>query len=334
MIVTRTPFRISFFGGGTDYPAWYRGHGGVVLATTIDKYCYISCRYLPPFFEHKHRIVYSNIENVRDTAEIQHPAARAVLEWAGVQEGLEIHHDGDLPARSGLGSSSSFTVGLVHALSALRGRYISKEELASSAIHIEQNIIKENVGSQDQVSVAFGGFNRIEFRQNNTFEVSPVILSAERIAELQRRLMLCFTGLSRIASDVAKSQIDNIKIKTRDSELIRMKEMVGEGINILQNPSASIDEFGTLLDEAWRHKRALSDRVSNPQIDCLYEEAVRGGAIGGKILGAGGGGFLLLFVRPEKQAQVRARLNKLIHVPFKLEDSGSRVVLYQPNGMA
>jgi D-glycero-alpha-D-manno-heptose-7-phosphate kinase len=173
MIITRTPFRISFFGGGTDYPGWYREHGGAVLATTINKYCYISCRRLPPFFEHKHRIVYSIIESVKDIAEIQHPAVRAVLGWDGVQDGLEIHHDGDLPARSGLGSSSSFTVGLVNALSALRGQHISKEELARSAIHIEQKIIKENVGSQDQVSAAYGGFNRVEFLQNGSFEVAP-----------------------------------------------------------------------------------------------------------------------------------------------------------------
>jgi D-glycero-alpha-D-manno-heptose-7-phosphate kinase len=332
MILTRTPFRISFFGGGTDYPAWYQEHGGVVLATTIDKYCYISCRYLPPFFEHKHRIVYSHIENVREIAEIQHPAVRAVFGWAGVQEGVEIHHDGDLPARSGLGSSSSFTVGLVHALSALQGRYISKEELASSAIHIEQKIIEENVGSQDQISAAFGGFNRIEFRRNGTFDVSPIILPAERIAELQSHLLLCFTGFSRIASEVAKSKIDNIKHRT--VELSRMKEMVDEALNILQDQRVPIDDFGRLLDESWKHKRSLSERVSTPEIDFIYDEAMRAGAIGGKILGAGGGGFLLLFVKPELQTRVRDRLKSLVHVPFRFENSGSRVVLYQPNGLS
>ena len=331
MIVTRTPFRISFFGGGTDYPGWFQQHGGVVFATTIDKYCYISCRYLPPFFEHKHRIVYSHIENVRSIEEIRHPAVRAVLGWAGVDEGLEIHHDGDLPARSGLGSSSSFTVGLVHALRALGGRYISKEELARDAIHIEQNVIKENVGSQDQVAVAFGGFNRIEFRRNGTFEVAPIIILPERINELQSHLMLCFTGLSRTASEVAKSTINNLQ--KRETELMRMKEMVGEAIELLQDPKASIDEFGKLLDQGWKYKRSLSDQVSTPEIDHIYEEARRAGAIGGKILGAGGGGFILLFAKPEHQAAVRERLGKLIHVPFRFEDSGSRVVLYQPNGL-
>jgi D-glycero-alpha-D-manno-heptose-7-phosphate kinase len=331
MIITRTPFRISFFGGGTDYPAWFLKHGGVVLAATIDKYCYITCRALPPFFEHRHRIVYSRIETVQEIAEIQHPSAKAVLEWAGVEEGLEIHHDGDLPARSGLGSSSSFTVGLVHALSALRGRLISKEELARSAIDIEQNIIRENVGSQDQISAAFGGFNRIEFSRNGTFHVSPMILLADRLKELQAHLMLTFTGFSRIASEIAKSKIDNFG--NREPELIRMKDMVDEGIRILQDPRGPIEEFGKLLDDSWKYKRRLSDRVSTPEIDHIYEEALRAGATGGKILGAGGGGFLLLFVKPELQRQVRERLQKLIHVPFRFEESGSRVVLYQPGGL-
>ncbi len=332
MIVTRTPFRISFFGGGTDYPAWYQEHGGVVLATTIDKYCYISCRYLPPFFEHKHRIVYSKIENVKSIAEIEHPAVRAVLGWAGCERGVEIHHDGDLPARSGLGSSSSFTVGLVNALCALDGRYISKDDLARTAIHIEQKIIKENVGSQDQISATFGGFNRIEFRRNDTFQVSPIILSKPQCDELQGSLMLYFTGFSRVASDIAKSKLDNFK--NRVTELKRMGEMVDEAIEILHSPRTPIDEFGKLLDESWRHKRSLSDKVSTPAIDQIYEEAIKAGATGGKILGAGGGGFLLLFVKPGLQSKVRERLKQLIHVPFEFEYSGSRVVLYQPNGLS
>ena len=332
MIVTRTPYRISFFGGGTDYPAWYQEHGGVVLATTIDKYCYISCRYLPPFFEHKHRIVYSKIENVKSIAEIEHPAVRAVLGWAGCERGVEIHHDGDLPARSGLGSSSSFTVGLVNALCALDGRYISKDDLARTAIHIEQKIIKENVGSQDQISATFGGFNRIEFRRNDTFQVSPIILSKPQCDELQGSLMLYFTGFSRVASDIAKSKLDNFK--NRVTELKRMGEMVDEAIEILHSPRTPIDEFGKLLDESWRHKRSLSDKVSTPAIDQIYEEAIKAGATGGKILGAGGGGFLLLFVKPGLQSKVRERLKQLIHVPFEFEYSGSRVVLYQPNGLS
>lgn len=331
MIVTRTPFRVSFFGGGTDYPPWFRENGGAVLATTIDKYCYISCRHLPQFFEHKHRIVYSNIENVREIDEIKHPAAREVLRWAEVAKGLEIHHDGDLPARSGLGSSSSFTVGLVHALAALEGRITSKQELATNAIHIEQNLIKENVGSQDQVSAAFGGFNKIEFHRNGTFDVDPVILPHGREEVLQSHLMLCFTGFSRIASEVAQSKIANFK--NRETELKRMYAMVDEAIAILQNTKVPIEEFGKLLDQSWQYKRGLSDRVSTPEIDQIYDAAIRAGAIGGKILGAGGGGFLLLFAKPEAQARIREQLSNLVHVPFKFENSGSRVVLYQPNGL-
>jgi D-glycero-alpha-D-manno-heptose-7-phosphate kinase len=331
MIITRTPFRISFFGGGTDYPVWYQDNGGVVLATTIDKYCYISCRHLPPFFEYKHRIVYSRIEKVHRVDEIEHPAVRAILSWADCDEGLEIHHDGDLPARSGLGSSSSFTVGLVQALAALEGQYTSKEELARNAIHIEQHIIKEAVGSQDQISAAFGGFNRIEFMRNGTFQVSPIILARDRLHELQNHLMLCFTGFSRIASEVARSQIENVK--SREVELKRMGEMVDKAIQVLQNTNSAIGEFGELLHQSWLCKRTLSDKVSTPEIDTIYEEAMGAGATGGKILGAGGGGFLLLFVSPKLQSQVRERLKHLVHVPFKFEDSGSRVVLYQPNGM-
>lgn len=331
MIITRTPFRISFFGGGTDYPGWYREHGGAVLATSIDKYCYITCRRLPPFFEHKHRIVYSRIENVRDNNEIEHPAVRAVLNWAKIADGLEIHHDGDLPARSGLGSSSAFTVGLAHALYGLRGQMVSQDTLAKDAIHIEQNVIGENVGSQDQVSAAYGGLNRIDFNRDDTFDVAPVILPEHRREELRDHLMLCFTGVSRIADSIAKSKIDNLK--NREAELKRMREMVDEAIAILTNANVSIDEFGKLLDLSWKYKRSLSDRITTQHIDELYDRAVRAGAIGGKILGAGGGGFMLLFAKPEKQAAIREALKELVHVSFNFDDSGSRVVLYQPNGL-
>lgn len=330
MIITRTPFRVSFFGGGTDYPTWFQEHGGVVVATTIDKYCYISCRYLPPFFEHKYRVVYSKIENVIDPAEIQHPAVRAVLQYMDCKAGLEIHHDGDLPARSGLGSSSSFTVGLLNALKALEGCYISNEELARLAIHIEQNVIKENVGSQDQVSATYGGFNRIEFLRDGGFRVDPIILHRDRLENFQSNLMLFFTGFSRIASEIAKSKIDNMH--QRKVELMQMKEMAKEAIAILQG-NASLDEFGRLLEQGWQCKKSLSNKVSTTEIDQIYTAAREAGALGGKLLGAGGGGFMLFFVRPEDQAKVRKRLHKLIHVPFRFENSGSRVVLYQPSGL-
>jgi len=331
MIIIRTPFRISFFGGGTDYPAWYREHGGAVLATTINKYCYISCRYLPQFFEHKHRIVYSRIENVRDISDIEHPAVRGVLQWTKMEQGLEVHHDGDLPARSGLGSSSSFTVGLLHAIATLRGQYVGNESLARDAIHVEQNVIGENVGSQDQISAAYGGFNKIDFFRNGGFEVNPVVIENHRSIELQSHLMLCFTGISRIASEVAKSKIENFV--NRQTELHAMRAMVDDGMRILQDNSVPIEEFGALLHEGWVAKRRLSDKVSSSEIDAIYEEARRAGAIGGKLLGAGGGGFLLLFVKPEQQSAVRERLKHLVHVPIEFENSGSRVVLYQPNGL-
>lgn len=330
MIISRTPFRISFFGGGTDYPAWYQEHGGMVLATTIDKYCYISGRYLPPFFEHKYRIVYSLIENIKDISEIKHPSVKAVLGWMNCTKGLEIHHDGDLPARSGLGSSSSFTVGLLNVLKAMNGQYITQQELAGQAIHIEQNIIRENVGSQDQISAAFGGFNRIEFKTDGSFDVVPVILPKEKMERLEEHCLLYFTGVSRFASEIAQSKIANFK--NRMSELKTMKSMVDEAISILHSEHSSVADFGGLLHQSWLYKRSLSDKVSTPLIDQIYEDAIRAGALGGKILGAGGGGFLLLFVRPEQQEKVKEKLKNFIHVPFKFEHSGSKIVLYQPNG--
>ena len=330
MIISRTPFRMSFFGGGSDYPKWFRVHGGAVLATTIDKYCYISVRRLPPFFEYRHRLVYSRSETINEISEIQHPAVRGVLTHFGWSDGIEIHHDGDLPARSGVGSSSAFTVGLINALRAMQGQYVSKEELASTAIHIEQDVIGENVGSQDQISAAYGGFNRIEFRRDGGFDVQPIILPSERLVELQSNLMLVFTGFARIASEVAKSKIDNLE--SRSEEIRRMTSMVDEGLQILAG-RGPIADFGALLHEAWMYKRRLSHMVTTDGIDAIYDAARESGARGGKILGAGAGGFMLLFVPPELQGEVRARLPKLVHVPFRFESSGSRIVLYQPNGL-
>ena len=331
MIITRTPYRVSFFGGGTDYPTWYLKEGGAVLSTTIDKYCYISVRVLPPFFAHRYRLVYSVVENVREISEIRHPAARAVLQWNGNHKGLEIHHDGDLPARSGLGSSSSFTVGLINAVRALDGRLVSKEELARDAIHIEQCVLREPVGSQDQISAAFGGFNRIAFRPDGSFDLQPIILPGERHAELESHLMLFFSGISRYSSEIAQTKIGNIANRT--GELSAMYDMVDEAIDILRTPTVPIAEFGQLLDKAWCLKKRLSDRVSTPLIDDVYAAARRAGAIGGKVLGAGGGGFVLFFVPPERQESVRDALKDLIYVPFKLESAGSRIVLYSPNGL-
>jgi len=330
MIITKTPFRISFFGGGTDYPDWFCQHGGQVLSTTFDKYCYISCRHLPPFFSHKFRIVYSRIETASDPSQIEHPSVKAVLTWAKINQGLEIHHDGDLPARSGLGSSSSFTVGLLNAISAINGRLASKLELAKDAINIEQNIIGENVGSQDQVATAFGGFNRIQFNRDGSFAVEPIVIKPARLESLQQHLMLFFSGVSRIASEVAESKINNLFNRT--SQLNKMSSLVSEAIEILQSQQVPIEEFGKLLGESWALKRQLSDRVSNDIVDDLYSRALKAGAVGGKLLGAGGGGFFLLFVPPEKQTNVRQALDSFVHVPFRFETSGSQIALYQPEG--
>src|SRR5688572_27637111 len=330
MIISRTPFRVSFFGGGTDYPDWYREHGGAVLATAIDKYCYISVRELPPFFDHKFRLVYSFVENVREIGEIVHPAARAVLQTMDVRKGLEIHHDGDLPARSGVGSSSAFTVGLICAVHALEGRHVSRESLANEAIHVEQCVLREAVGVQDQISAAFGGFNHITFRQDGVYHVTPMILPHDRLGSLQRHLMLFFTGISRTAAEVAKAQLDNLKHHA--PEMRAIQQMVDRAMEILTSPASDIVDFGRLLGEGWTLKRRLSDRVTNSTVDACYDTAVRAGAIGGKLLGAGGGGFMLLFVRPEQQPAVRAALKDLIQVPFTFDMAGSRIVLYQPDG--
>ena len=330
MIISKTPYRISFFGGGTDHPAWFKDHGGKVLATTFDKYCYISMRYLPPFFEHKYRVVYSKIESVQKIDEINHPAVREVLKYYKNKNGLEIHHDGDLPARSGLGSSSSFTVGMINALNALEGFDKSSYELANSAIHIEQNLIKECVGSQDQVSAAYGGFNEIEFHKDGSFSVEPLIINFDRKKALNDHLMLFFTGVSRFSSEVAESQIANMG--NCFSQMHELYDMAEEGSSILTRQDIPLEEFGKLLDRAWHNKKTLSNMISNTKIDDLYKAAINAGAIGGKILGAGGGGFVLFFVKPQDQKKVKNVLKSLTHVPFSFENTGSKVVVYQPNG--
>ena len=325
MIITRTPFRISLFGGGTDYPAWFREHGGAVLSTTIDKYCYISARYLPPFFEHQFRVVYSQIESTNRIEEIEHPSVRATLKYLNIKSGVEIHHDGDLPARSGMGSSSSFTVGLLNAMHALQGHMPTREQLANESIEIEQNIIKENVGSQDQVNAAYGGFNHILFHKSGEVSVRPIIIPTNRLEELTSHLMLFYTGIKRTADKVAGSYLPTLDGKRRQLRILR--DMVDEAIFVLcgQGP---IEEFGELLHEAWLAKQALSDKISNPAITEVYDAARGAGAIGGKITGAGGGGFMLLFVPPQQQPEVREKLTNLLHVPFNFENAGSQVIFY------
>lgn len=325
MIISRTPFRISFFGGGTDYPDWYREHGGAVLATTIDKYCYLTCRHLPPFFEHKYRIVYSKIENCHSVDEIQHGAVRAIIKYLNCERGLEIHHDGDLPARSGMGSSSSFTVGLLHALHALQGRMPAKADLARQGIMIEQDHLQETVGSQDQVLAAHGGFNHVSFLPNGEINLRPITLAAERLDELCDHLMLFYTGIKRTASNVADSYVHNLEARKRELRILR--ELVEEALAVLSQ-GRDILAFGHLLHEAWQTKRGLSSLVSNSQVDEAYAAAREAGALGGKLTGAGGGGFMLLFAPPADQPRIIETLRGMIHVPFHFEFNGSQIIHY------
>lgn len=323
MIISRTPYRISLFGGGTDFPAWYQRHGGSVIASSIDKYCYLQVRYLPPFFEHKYRVVWSKIEACRTVDEITHPAVKAIINHTGVSRGLEIHHVGDLPARSGMGSSSAFTVGLLNAMYALRGRMITKHDLATESIYLEQKVLKENVGSQDQVSAAYGGFNRIDFHPNGEITVTPITISRERTIELNSHLMLFYTGIKRTSSEVTAKFVQDIEAKKRQLRI--MKDLVDESISLL-NSNADINQFGELLHEAWDVKRGFSASVTNQDVDNIHAEAIAAGAIGGKLTGAGGGGFLLLFVPPSKQQDVKKALHRFLHVPFSFEFSGSQII--------
>lgn len=325
MIITRTPYRVSFFGGGTDYHPWYQQHGGAVLSTTIDKYCYLNVRTLPPFFEHKFRTVWSMIEQVSQIDDIQHPAIKAILNYLQITDGVEIQHQGDLPARSGLGSSSAFSVGLLHAMYAMRGMMSSPRELACEAIHIERDILKENVGVQDQIATAFGGLNKIIIHPNGEFDVTPLILPLSRQRELHDHLLLFFTGVSRTASDIAADKIQAIPQKAL--ELSEMRRMVDQAERILCS-SQSITAFGELLHETWQLKRKISSKIAPAFVDDVYERARNAGAIGGKLLGAGGGGFMLFFVKPEDKISVCDALNDLLLVPFDFESSGSQVVFY------
>ena len=327
MIITRTPFRISFFGGGTDYPIFYKEHGGAVLSSTINKYCYITCRYLPPFFDHKFRIRYTNREETQTIDEIVHPSVRECLKYMGIERGVEIVHTGDIPAMSGIGSSSSFTVGLLNALYALKGEVVTKRRLAFDAIHVEQNMIGEPVGSQDQTAAAFGGFNRIEFggKKDGIF-VQTIPLNVEKLEYLQSCLLFYFTGFPRYANEISKEQIERTPQKVKELNL--MKEMVDEAINILNGSVERFHEFGKLLHESWMLKRKLTKLISNTSIDDIYQSAINAGAIGGKLCGAGGGGFILLFVPLEKQNKVKDKLKKLLLVPFRFENLGSHLVFY------
>jgi D-glycero-alpha-D-manno-heptose-7-phosphate kinase len=326
MIITRTPFRISFFGGGTDYPVFYKEHGGVVLSSSINKYCYINCRYLPPFFDYKYRIRYAKREETKSISQIQHPTVRECLKLCNLDRGIEMVHTSDIPARSGVGSSSSFTVGFLNALYALQGKLTTKRHLAREAIYVEQTMANESVGSQDQVVAAFGGLNKIEFGGEREFFVSPMTISEEKKSILQDNLLLFFTGFPRTASGIAGEQIKITPQKTK--ELNKMKGFVYEACSVLNGSSNDINEFGKLLHESWMIKKELTDIISNSAIDDIYETALSAGAIGGKLCGAGGGGFILFYVPLENQQKVKEKLNGLLHVPFIFDNLGSQIIMY------
>lgn len=326
MIIVRSPYRVSFFGGGTDYKPWYSEHGGAVLTSTLDKYCYLSARHMPPFLGTKYRVFWSKMEAVDRLEDIQHAGVRGCLQALHVSDGIEVNHAGDLPARSGLGSSSSFTVGMLHALHAMKGEFVGPEQLAREAVHVEQDILKETVGIQDQIECAHGGLNLIEIRPDGGYKVSPVVMPESRRYELQSRLMLFFTGLQRHASEIAATQVQNAYRK--EYELTRIAALVPKAVEAVV--SGNFAAFGSLLHETWMLKRELSEKVSTPEIDEIYFRACKAGALGGKVLGAGGGGFLLLYVPIEEQAAVREALSGLLEVPFRFGNQGSKVVLYEP----
>ncbi len=325
MIISRTPYRLSFFGGGTDYPQWYLKEGGAVLSTTIDKYCYVTARYFPPFFHYKHRVVWSHIEVVPNMNEILHPSVREALRLFEPEDtvGYEIHHAGDLPARTGIGSSSSLTVGLLNALSRLKGQNWTPELIANKALHLEQEILKENVGSQDQVAAAIGGLNVIRFRKTGEWKVEPVNASPARIAELESRLLMVYTGTARNGGVVAGKIIETLMSKAQ--YLKKIVEMVDKGVEILLG-NGELDEFGKLLHETWSLKKQLSEFISSPTIETTYKKALGAGAIGGKLMGAGSAGFMYFYVPHSKWDSVTEALSNYVCVPFKFENSGTSII--------
>jgi len=326
IIITQTPFRMSFVGGGTDIESYFREYGGSVISTTFDKYCYVNVRHLPRFFEYSSELVYSVYERVHSTEEIKHPAIRNAMEMLDMHE-IRLSYEADLPARSGLGTSSSFAVGMLNAFYALKGKYADKKKLAMDAIHLERVLCSESGGWQDQIAAAYGGMNRINFSSEG-FQVQPIIISPERKQRLNENLMLFFTGFTRLSAEIHR--VNNIVSSGHITQLHQMYELVDCAERVLTDNSSNIDEFGHLLHYTWELKRGTGSWISNDGIDYLYEQARRAGALGGKLLGAGGGGFLLFYVQPEYQEAVRKALENLLYVPFSFENHGSRVIHYSP----
>ena len=326
MIITKTPFRMSFFGGGTDMESFFMENGGAVLSTTFDKYCYVNVRHLPRFFDYSTELSYAKIERVTDVNDIQHPAIREAMKMLDMHE-IRLTYEADLPARSGLGTSSSFAVGMINAFYALKGKYADKKKLADAAIYLERELCKEAGGWQDQIAASYGGFNRINFNSDG-YEVLPLIINPERKRQLNNNLMMFFTGFTRFSSDVQKANASNKADKV--NQLKEMLALVDEAEKVLVDKQSDLDEFGRLLDHTWRIKRKTGNTVSTNSIDELYDKGLKAGALGGKLLGAGGGGFLVFYVEPDKQEKVKKAMEDLLYIPFEFEDSGTRVIHYSP----
>ena len=326
MIITKTPFRMSFFGGGTDMESFFMENGGAVLSTTFDKYCYVNVRHLPRFFDYSTELSYAKIERVTDVNDIQHPALREAMKMLDMHE-IRLTYEADLPARSGLGTSSSFAVGMINAFYALKGKYADKKKLADAAIYLERELCKEAGGWQDQIAASYGGFNRINFNSDG-YEVLPLIINPERKRQLNNNLMMFFTGFTRFSSDVQKANASNKADKV--NQLKEMLALVDEAEKVLVDKQSDLDEFGRLLDHTWRIKRKTGNTVSTNSIDELYDKGLKAGALGGKLLGAGGGGFLVFYVEPDKQEKVKKAMEDLLYIPFEFEDGGTRVIHYSP----
>ena len=330
MIITKTPFRMSFFGGGTDMPEFFAEHGGAVLSTTFDKYCYVTVRSLPPFFDYKTELSYARIERVSDPSELEHPAVRNAMQMTGVRD-LRITYEADLPARSGLGTSSSFAVGMLNAFHALKGEHLSKKELADDAIRLERELCREAGGWQDQIAASFGGFNKITFSPcaggndgGYSYRVSPLLMSEERKKRLNENLLMFFTGFTRLSSDIQKANAGGGEEK--EKRLLTMLSLVDEAERVLVDDRRDLSDFGRLLDETWRLKRGTGKSVTTEGIDAIYEAGRDAGALGGKLLGAGGGGFMVFYAEPENHDRIRAAMKDLMYIPFAFEDSGTQIL--------
>lgn len=330
MIITQTPFRMSFFGGGTDLESFFKKHGGSVLSTTFDKYCYVNVRHLPRFFEYSTELSYSRTERITDVKDIEHPAIRNAMQMLDMHE-IRLTYEADLPARSGLGTSSSFAVGMLNAFYALKGKYADKRKLADEAIYLERVLCDEAGGWQDQIAASFGGFNRINFNTDGTYDVLPVIISPERKKQLNNNLMMFFTGFTRLSSDIQKANAGSVETReAKEKRYLEMLSLVDKAENILTDSDTDLDDFGRMLDHTWNLKKQTGSAVSTSNIDELYEKGMKAGALGGKLLGAGGGGFLVFYVQPECQDAVKEAMKDLMHIPFKFEDGGTRVIHYTP----